>query len=70
MTEERKHNLNCYDYVGGYRTITELQNALNDLETEGIYIKSYSDLLAEARRYNQQFTNAYEEIHSLSKNDA
>ena len=36
------------------------------LEKEDIYIKSYSDLLAEARRYNQQFTNVYEEIHSLS----
>lgn len=32
------------------------------LENENIYIKSYSDLLAEARRYNQQFTKVYEKI--------
>ena len=32
------------------------------LETQDIYVKSYSDLLADARRYNQQLYYSYEEI--------
>lgn len=38
------------------------------LEKEGIYIKSYSDLLAEARRYNDDLYKMYEDI-SMKKNN-
>lgn len=38
------------------------------LEQEGIFIKSYSDLLAEARRYNDDLFKMYEDI-SMKKND-
>ena len=38
------------------------------LEKEGIFIKSYSDLLAEARRYNDDLYKMYEDI-SMKKNN-
>lgn len=38
------------------------------LEKEGIFIKSYSDLLAEARRYNDDLFKMYEDI-SMKKNN-
>ena len=38
------------------------------LESVNIYVKSYSDLLAEARRYNDDLYKMYENIN-LKKND-
>lgn len=35
---------------------------IKGMETQGIYVKSYSDLLEEARRYNKQFFDLYSEI--------
>lgn len=39
------------------------------LELKGIHVKSYSDLLAEAKRYNKQFYDKYEELASSMQND-
>lgn len=38
------------------------QTIIRGLENEGIYVKSYSDLLAQARRYNQKLYETYSEI--------
>lgn len=35
---------------------------IKGLESQCIYVKSYSDLLKEARTYNSSFINAYNEI--------
>ena len=40
----------------------ELQ--IKAMESTGIYVKSYSDLLAEARRYNRQFYDVAERMES------
>jgi len=37
------------------------------LETKGIFVKSYSDLLAEARRYNKQFYDVAEQFEGITK---
>lgn len=39
------------------------------LENEGIYVKSYSDLLAQARRYHQDMINTYEQFREAVDND-
>ena len=41
------------------------------LESQNIYVKSYSDLLAEARRYNNELYTLYDEIADAKtrKND-
>ena len=39
-----------------------VQLQIEALESKGIYVKSYSDLLAEARRYNKQFYDVAENI--------
>lgn len=43
------------------------QTIIRGLENEGIYVKSYSDLLAQARRYNQKLYETYSEILERKK---
>lgn len=47
---------------------TRRKHLSKGLEKEGIFIKSYSDLLAEARRYNDDLYKMYEDI-SMKKNN-
>ena len=44
-----------------------VQTMIDGMKTQGIYVKSYSDLLAEARRYNKQFYDVAEQFEELSK---
>lgn len=42
----------------------------NALESQNIFVKSYSDLLSEARRYNEDIYKAYQEISEIREKES
>ena len=63
-----QHNPGNIEKIEGYLISdtmaddTKTKKMIKDAERGGIYVKSYSDLLTEARRYNKQYFDLYEEI--------
>lgn len=45
----------------------KIQITLNGLKTQGIYVKSYTELLTAAREYNKKFYDKYYEIEDYKK---
>ncbi len=68
-----QHNPGNIEKIEGYlisNTMaddTKTKKMIKDAERGGIYVKSYSDLLTEARRYNKQYFDLYEEIKEKAK---
>ena len=69
----RNHYPNNIKQIEGYLISDRMtidpgvQTMIDGMKTQGIYVKSYSDLLAEARRYNKQFYDVAEQFEELSK---
>lgn len=63
-----QHNPGNIEKIEGYLISdtmaddSKTKKMIKDAERGGIYVKSYSDLLTEARRYNKQYFDLYEEI--------
>ena len=46
-----------------------VETTANSLEKSGdLFIRSYSDLLRDAKKFNQEFINKYEEIKEVYEN--
>ena len=44
------------------------ETMMQALESKSIYVKTYSELLGEARRYNKDLYDAYQEITDAKNN--
>ena len=55
---------NIYCFVIGERFVqkAEVQKLAKALKTEGIYLKTYSELLSSARNYHQEFIDRYDRL--------
>lgn len=68
-----QHNPGNIEKIEGYLisdTMAEdakTKRMIKDAESGGIFVKSYSDLLTEARRYNKQYFDLYETIKGKSE---
>lgn len=69
----KKHFPQSTDKVKGYLISDNMtyepgiETMINGLEKENIFIKSYSDLLAEARLYNKELYDRYTNIEEIKK---
>ena len=69
----KKHFPDSVDKVKGFLISDNMtyepgaESMRKGLETQSIYVKSYSDLLAEARLYNEELYNRYTDIEKKKK---
>lgn len=68
-----QHNPGNIEKIEGYLISDTMADGaktkrmIKDAESGGIFVKSYSDLLTEARRYNKQYFDLYETIKGKSE---
>ncbi|MFC1508285.1 ATP-binding protein [Candidatus Omnitrophota bacterium] len=60
---------NVYCYIIGERFVqkNEISMLANGLKTQGIYMKTYTELLKSARNYHQEFIDQYDKFENTSK---